>query len=250
MNIDVAFTPAEVQNIAAKVCIVVDVVRSTSTLPVMMSRRPAQVIITSTVQKAVKYASQQTSHPLLCGERGGKPPEGFDFGNSPREFVDADLAGKNVIFTSSNGARAIADVNLAPHVLLGSFINASAIVEAALIKAYRDHLDVLIVCAGREEKFAIDDAHCAGFLVSLLLGRIPAEHKFVLDEGGQAALAIHDYFRDPRKLLEGSGAGKAIMEIGLGEDIPFLLQKDLLDTVPTLIHRDQPAPESAFSLLI
>ena len=250
MNIDVAFTPAEVQNIATKVCIVVDVIRSTSTLSVIMSRHPARVLITPTVQKAVKFASQQSSQPLLCGEREGLPPKGFDFGNSPREFVDADLRGKIVVFTSSNGARAIADVSLSPHVFLGSFLNGSAIAEAALAKAYRDRFDVLVVCAGREEKFAIDDSYCAGYLISLLLGRIPAEQSFVLGDGGQAALAIFGYFRDPRKLLEGSGAGQAVLKIGLGEDIPFLLQKDSFETVPSLRRHDQPRVDQGFFLLI
>lgn len=250
MHIDVAFTPAEVQNIAAKVCLVVDVIRATSTLAVIASRRPDRLLITPTVQKAVKFAAQQAVHPVLCGERGGLAPEGFDYGNSPREFTDLDLTGKTVVFTSSNGARAIADVHLAPAVFLASFLNAGAAVEAALTRAYRDHLDVLVVCAGRDEKFAIDDAYCAGYLISLLLGLIPADKTFTLGEGGQAALALVGYFRDAEKLLRESGAGQAVIEIGLEEDIPFLLQKDLLNAVPTLQTRDRSPVDYPFTLLI
>ncbi len=250
MHIDVAFTPAEVQNIASKVCLVVDVIRATSTLAVIASRRPGRLLITPTVQKAVKFASQQPVHPVLCGERGGLAPDGFDYGNSPREFLDADLEGKTVIFTSSNGARAIADVHLAPHVFLASFLNGAAAVEAALTRAYCDHLDVLVVCAGRDEKFAIDDAYCAGYLISLLLGHIPADKPFTLGEGGQAALALVGYFRDAEKLFRESGAGKAVIAIKLEEDIPFLLQKDLIQAVPTLILRDREPPDHGFSLLL
>lgn len=235
MNIDVAFTPAEVQALPQKVCIVVDVIRSTSTLAVLMSRKPGKVVLTPTVQKAMKYASQQSAHPLLCGERGGLPPEGFDHGNSPREYKDLNVTGRTIVFTSSNGTRAVADVNMASYVLLGSFLNGSAVVDYALGLARKDHLDLLVVCAGREEKFALDDAYCAGFLVSKMLGSIGANERFDLGDGGQAALGMYGYYRDPKKLFEMSGSGKAIMEVGLGADIEFLLNIDAYPTVPHLI---------------
>ncbi|HNW36533.1 MAG TPA: 2-phosphosulfolactate phosphatase [Candidatus Ozemobacteraceae bacterium] len=250
MNIDAAFTPDEVQAPSGKVCIVVDVIRSTSTLQVIYSRNPAKVILTPTVQKAMKFAAQQTVHPMLCGERGGLIPEGFDRGNSPREYANLDLTGRTVVFTSSNGTRAVADVSLAPHVFLGSFLNAGAVVEAALSTATLNGLDITMVCAGREERFAIDDAYCAGFLIAQLISRIPSDQSFELGEGGQAALAIYGYYRDPLKLFQNSGAGKAIMSIGLADDLPYLLQPDLYPIVPTLIQRDQPAGKWGFSLLI
>ena len=243
MNIDVAFTPSEVQALNNKVCVVVDVIRSTSTLPVIMSRNPGRVILTPTVQKAMKFASQQSEHPLLCGERGGLVPEGFDYGNSPREYKGANLAGRTLVFTSSNGTRAIGDVGLASHVLLGSFINASAVIDRSLELAYRQMLDIMFVCAGREEKFALDDAYCAGFLVSQLIQKIPSNESFVLGDGGQASLGIYGYYRAPQRLLENSGSGKSVIGIGLQEDLQFLLEVDSFDTVPALIHNRNPEPE-------
>ncbi|MFZ2955371.1 MAG: 2-phosphosulfolactate phosphatase [Candidatus Ozemobacteraceae bacterium] len=250
MLIDVAFTPSEVQAVSRKVCIVVDVMRATSTMAVIMSRKPGEVILTPTVQKAQRFASQQAVHPILCGERGYLPPEGFDYGNSPREFMDADLAGKTVVFTSSNGTRAIADVAIAPHVLLGSFLNSAAVVDKSLELACRESLDIMVVCAGREEKFALDDAWCAGFLISLLAGRIPSDEQFLLGDGGQAALGIFGYYRDPEKLFTKSGSGQAVAEAGLAEDIPFLLQQDRFSTVPVLSRQAGNDLNWGFSLLV
>jgi 2-phosphosulfolactate phosphatase len=241
--IDVAFTPSEVQDLSRKVCIVVDVIRSTSSLAVIMSRDPGRVVLTPTVQKAMKFASRQAVHPILCGERAGMAPEGFDFGNSPREFENASLTGRTVVFTSSNGTRAIGDVLMAPHVLLGSFLNASSVTQLALELAARDSLDILLVCAGREEKFAIDDAFCAGFLLSLLTGKITFDQEFSLGDGGQAALGIYGYYRDPERILTMSGSGKSIQSIGMAEDVPFLLQVDTFPTVPFLQGLGTTGPE-------
>ena len=250
LTIDVAFTPGEVQALSRKLCVVVDVVLSTSTLAVIMSRRPGKVILTPTVQKATKFASQQNVHPLLCGERGGLPPEGFDHGNSPREFVNADLCGKTLIFTSSNGTRAVADVALAPVVLLGSFLNSSAVVEVALDTARAKTLDIVMVCAGREEKFALDDAYCAGHLVSRLVGGLSRDVPFQLGDGAQAALGIWGYYREPARLLAQSGSGKDIIALGLGEDLEFLQQMDLFMEVPALYSRETSLWNSTFSLLV
>ncbi|MDD2998439.1 MAG: 2-phosphosulfolactate phosphatase [Erysipelotrichia bacterium] len=250
MQIDVAFTPAEVQALASKVCIVIDVVRATSSLTVIMSKKPQRVILTTTIQKASRLASQQTVHPLLCGERRGLPPEGFDFGNSPRQYFEADLKGRILIFTSSNGTRAVADLVMAPHVYLGCFLNAASVVQKAYETAQANNMDILLVCAGREEKFAIDDAYCAGFLVSRLISLISSSETFVLGDGAQAALGISGYYRDDRRLLEMSGAGKAVTEIGMADDLTFLLQRDLIDCVPELIRKDFPEPEHGFSVMV
>ncbi len=250
MLIDVAFTSSEAQALSNKVCIVVDVVRATSSLAVIMSKMPAKVTLTTTIQKATKLASQQTVHPLLCGERGGIAPTGFNFGNSPVEYFNANLTDKEIIFTSSNGTRAIADLLIAPYILLGSFLNGKSLAKRVYELAHEEGLDVLFVCAGREEKFAIDDAYCAGYLITQLMSLIPATENFVLADGAQAALGICGYYRDAKRLLEMSGAGKAVIDIGLEKDLSFLLQKDLIDAVPQLINNENENTKHGFYVVV
>ncbi|MBF0410383.1 MAG: 2-phosphosulfolactate phosphatase [Candidatus Riflebacteria bacterium] len=238
MNIDVAFTPFEVQGVSKKVCLVVDVMRATSTLTILMSKKPAEVILSPTVQKAVSYASKQTAHPVLCGERAGTAPVGFDHGISPREYLDLDLSGKSIIFTSGNCARAVMDVAIAPHVLLGSFLNAEAVVQMAYQLSIRDSLDILVVCSGVEERFALDDAYCAGYIISLLAGSIPCSEEFSLGDGGQAALGIYGYYRDPAKVMRECLSGRYLAESGYSDDVEYLLQKSLYKTVPMLLNKN------------
>ena len=250
MQIDVAFTPSEVQALDNKVCIVVDVIRASSSLTVIASKHPKELILTTTIQKANKLASQLTVHPLLCGERKGLPPEGFDFGNSPAEYFKSELKGRTLIFTSSNGTRAIADLVIAARVYLGCFLNAAAVTQKAYDFATTHNKDILLVCAGREEKFAIDDAYCAGYLVSKIVSLIASDQEFSLGDGAQAALGIFGYYRDDKRLLEMSGAGKHVINIGLSDDITFLLQRDLINAVPELIQKNQPIPEFGFTVSI
>lgn len=250
MLIDVAFTPSEVQAIDTKVCIVVDVVRATSSLTVIASKKPESLILTTTIMKTGKLATQLSVHPLLCGERKGLPPEGFDFGNSPAEYYKSDLKGKVIVFTSSNGTRAIADVVVAPKVYLGCFLNAGAVTKKAYDYAFTHNKDIIFVCAGREEKFAIDDAYCSGYLVSRLVSLISSDTEFTLGDGAQAALGIFGYYRDDKKLLEMSSAGKNVIEIGLANDLTFLLQRDLIDVVPELITEENQNCEYGFSIYL
>ncbi len=250
MLIDVAFTPSEVQAIDSKVCIVIDVIRATSSLTVIASKKPENIYLTTTIMKATKIASQQKVHPLLCGERKGLPPEGFDFGNSPAEYFKSDLKDRTIIFTSSNGTRAIADVIVSDRVYLGCFLNASAVAKKAYEYAVAHKKDILFVCAGREEKFAIDDAYCAGYLVSRVVSLISSDTEFTLGDGAQAALGIFGYYRDDKRLLEMSGAGKNVIDIGLSEDLTFLLQRDLIEVVPELITENNQNPEYGFSIFL
>jgi phosphosulfolactate phosphohydrolase-like enzyme len=82
------------------------------------------------------------------------------------------------------------------------------------------------------------------------MAQISAENSFELGDGAQAALGIYGYYRDDRRLFDMSGAGKAVTEIGLADDLTFLLQRDLFDCVPELIRKDFPEPENGFSVLV
>jgi len=82
------------------------------------------------------------------------------------------------------------------------------------------------------------------------MSALPASAEFELEDGAQAALGIYGYYREPLRLLEMSGAGKGLIDIGLKDDIAFLVQKDLYDTVPELINKKNPEPDCGFSLLV
>src|SRR5258707_13179947 len=99
---------------------------------------------------------------VVGGERNAVLVDGFDVGASPREFAEGARA-KTLILTTTNGTRAILTAaSRCEVVLLGSLLNLSAVARAAVEAGG----DVAIVCSGFKGAFALDDAYCAGRIVS------------------------------------------------------------------------------------
>ena len=108
---------------------------------------------------------------LILGEVDGKRPEGFDFGNSPHEISQADVAGKSLVQSTRAGTVGVAAAENAETVFLGSFVVAQATVDAI----HRHDPEVVsIIAMGDQGRVRSDeDEHCGIYLRNLLEGRRP-----------------------------------------------------------------------------
>ena len=106
--------------------VVIDVFRAMTVEAFMAHNHAARILPVGDIQTALDY---RASHPgtLLCGERGGRIIDGFDFGNSPSQVVRADFTGKTVIHTTSAGTQGIVNATGAEEILGGSLLSAKAI---------------------------------------------------------------------------------------------------------------------------
>ncbi len=77
-----------------------------------------------------------------------KKIEGFDLGNSPFEYMAEELKGKSIAFTTTNGTQAIIRSLGAREIIIGSFLNLSAVVNYLR----EGSNNVLVVCAGWKGK--------------------------------------------------------------------------------------------------
>jgi 2-phosphosulfolactate phosphatase len=185
------------------------------------------VLPVGSVEDAVRTADQLgRDNVLLCGERDAEKISGFHLGNSPLEFTTGRIADKTLIMTTTNGTAALLAASGASAVFVGSLLNVGAV--AARIIASGS--DALLLCAGREGGFALEDAICAGRIarrVALLSGPVSG------NDALHASLLMAR--RAPsRRVLSRTAAGRRIVEIGHGEDITFCAQEDLYDVVPVL----------------
>jgi 2-phosphosulfolactate phosphatase len=167
--IQVALCPSEIRRISATdltetTAVVFDVLRATSSIITGLAAGVESFIPVRTLEEARTLKSKDPSL-VLAGERGGLPPKGFDLGNSPEEFEKAK--GRSVVLTTTNGTAAIESVRLARHVLIGALLNIDAL--ANYLFAHHPN-NLLLVCAGTEEEFSLEDAIAAGSLVARLSG--------------------------------------------------------------------------------
>jgi 2-phosphosulfolactate phosphatase len=221
MPVHVAFTPEEAA--PAAVGVVVDVLRATSTIAQALAAGYTRVLCCAELEEA-RALRAGLPDSLVGGERQAVRIDGFDVGASPREFLEARA--ETLILSTTNGTRAILETaRRCDEVVLGSLLNLMAVARAA------GGDDVVVVCAGFQGGFALDDAYCAGRIVQLLDG----EHT-------NAAIAADLTARAFPTALDGLNA-RTYGPPGLEEDIVYCAREDVLDVVPRFTGMVGPAAE-------
>src|SRR5262245_39532454 len=122
-QIDVFLLPALVEPaaLAGKTAVVIDVLRATTTIVQALATGAKEIVPLQEVDEARRLAEKLGEGAILGGERGGVLIPGFDLGNSPAEYTAAKVAGKTVVFTTTNGTRALQRCKMAERVLIGAF---------------------------------------------------------------------------------------------------------------------------------
>ncbi len=261
LRLDVALTPSLLPPKTphdATVYIVVDVIRATTSLCVLFERGCREALLAPDVAAVRALRSALGPEILLAGEVSGARPEGFDCGNSPAELAQAPVAGRTVLFATTNGTRAIRACAGGRAILAGALRNAQAVAQAALAAVPAasapsptaldmddegERFDIVLVCSGRDDQPAYDDTICAGFILRRLMdaaaerGRVAA-----LESGAQIALAALvgvEAGGGIRAALAQSGAYRAIERIGLAGDLDWCAATDVTEVVPRVTGDDR-----------
>jgi 2-phosphosulfolactate phosphatase len=209
------------------VAIVVDALRACTTAAMLLHHGATEILAVREVEEA-RTAHLGLPDALLYGERGGLPPAGFHYGNSPREAHHG--TGKSIIFTTTTGAGRLVSCWGAAAVYMGSCVNAAAVAQAAL----RHGKDIVIIPAGRMyfPDFDAQEDRVAAVHIAMRIG-LP------LDEGQD----FFAYWR-PRiekeglcHLFETSPHADSLRIIHHDEDIAFCAQEDITDCVPRGVER-------------
>jgi 2-phosphosulfolactate phosphatase len=238
MKVRTYFSPAEAHAVEMQgaTAIVMDVIRATSTIIEALAAGARAVYPTISTEDAIRLVtSLGRKEALLCGERKGLKIDGFDLGNSPAEFTKEKVEGKQLVMSTTNGTRAFLAAEDADQIICAAFVNLSA--TAGFV---RDAEDLVFVCAGKEDRFALDDALCAGMILRVLLGESggePVDGELVLDDASLTALSLARAYEPTVEFLSGTAAGASLVAVGLGTDVPLCARVDLYDFVPTMRER-------------
>jgi 2-phosphosulfolactate phosphatase len=233
MRIEVAFTVDEAAraDLSGATAVVVDVIRATTTLTAALEAGAAAIFPVASSEEAIKLLqSLGREDTLLAGERKGLPIEGYHLGNSPSEFTRDRVEGKRIIMNTTNGTRALLAAEAADRVLAAAFTNLAAASRRAATSRR-----VVVVCAGRDGRFALEDAVCAGGVVGHLREFVGGE--VTLEDGARAALELALSHTPDRGFLAGTAAGRALADVGLAGDVLLCARTDVTDLVPEMRDR-------------
>lgn len=238
MRIDAYFTVPEVDATTTDgaTVVVIDVVRATTTIIEALANGARAIFPTASTEEAVKLASSLgRDDALLCGERKGLKIEGFDLGNSPREFTPDVVKDMKLVMSTTNGTRAFGIGQEAARILPCSFTNLGAVASSVA-----EDERVVVVCAGRDERFCIDDALCAGHLIQRILLRRSESDRHdepLLNDAAQAARAIASTREPTPEFLSTTTGGALLIEIGMGDDLEVCVDVDRHNIVAEMTER-------------
>ena len=226
------------ESLAGAMVIVIDILRASTTIVEALANGAREVIPCLEVEEARHVAAGLPADEVrLGGERGGLPIEGFDFGNSPAEFTAERVRGRTLVFTTTNGTRAMQRCRQASCVLIGAFVNRREIIET-LAAASAVHL----LCAGTRGEVTREDVLFAGSIVAELRELLgdPAElndQATIAGDAWQGARNLADSPIAPdelAELLKNSRGGRNLQAIGLTADIRDVARLDRHAIVPEL----------------
>ena len=226
-KIDVCLSPdlMHLYTVRDSTVVVVDILRATSCMTTAFAHNIHSI---RTFAELAECLALKSEGYLTAGERDGKKVDGFDFGNSPFEYMNPELRGKRIAFTTTNGTQAIAKASTAREIIIGSFLNLSSVVQS--LRGSDNNL--LIVCSGWKGKVNLEDTVYAGALVENLKDEFePACDAPLIAQRlyGQARYDLKTFLKDSSHI-------KRLQRLNITEDIDFCLTEDKYDVVPVIRH--------------
>jgi 2-phosphosulfolactate phosphatase len=221
------------ERLSGKTLVVIDVLRASTTIcQSLKSGARAVIPVESSGEAAELRAKIGIKETVLGGERKGIKIENFDLGNSPLEYTEEAVKGKIIILTTSNGTRAYSKANLSSLILTSGLVNISTISR----KVAETGNDLVILCAGEEGDFSIEDTLCGGMLLHKLM--IDARIDLKLNDAASLALLL---YRTNRQILKQAIArgehGRYLTEIGFAADVEMASIPDSIPVLPVLKER-------------
>ncbi len=212
-----------------KVAVVLDVLFATSTMVTALAHG-ASAVVPAAGEAAARAAAAGYAPGsfVIAGELYAETIEGFA-PPTPLALAEQKLAGRTLIYSTTNGTVAINACAGAANVYCGALLNGRALAER-ILAAHPDQT-VLLVCSGSMNNFNLEDFYGAGYLVDLLAERIGERADF--SDAARAARALFRHCAPEASLLE-CRVGKMMVGRGLEHEVRYAARLSALDVVPRL----------------
>jgi 2-phosphosulfolactate phosphatase len=206
-----------------KTVVIIDILRATSCMTTAFAHGIHSITPFAKLEDCI---AMKAKGYFTAGERDGKKVDGFDLGNSPFEYMEEKLKGKKIAFTTTNGTQAIAKAIEAREIIIGSFLNLSAVTSHLL----ESNNKVLLVCAGWKGKVNLEDTLFAGAIVDKVKDHIEPDCDAPLAAQHLYSIAKNDMVA----FLGNASHVKRLAKLNIHKDIEFCMTADQYAVVPCL----------------
>ena len=209
------------------IVVIVDILRATSTICAAIHNGVKSIIPVATVEEA--RAMKQQGY-MVASERDGYVLDFAEFGNSPFNFTPEIVAGKEIVYSTTNGTRCIHLSSHSKAIVIGSFLNISVLANWLI----QQDAPVLIFCASWKDRFSLEDTVFAGALAERLMnsGKFETICDAVTASVDLWNLAKNDLYGYIQKTAQkGRLASK-----GLDDCIEYCLTEDLCPVIPAFLN--------------
>lgn len=215
--------------VQGKVVVVLDILFATTTMVTALAHGANEVVpvLDEAAARAHGGALPAGSY-VLAGELHAEVLPGFAH-PAPLSLLEHGVAGKTVVYSTTNGTVAMTQAAGAARVYCGALLNARAI--AAHVAARHPRETVLIVCSGSGNNFNFEDFYGAGYLVACFAAELGEAAD--MSDAARAALAVYRHAKAPGALLD-CRVGRMMVAKGLQREVEFACRLDALPVIPAL----------------
>ena len=210
--------------------VIVDLLRATTVISTAFMEGVEAIIPVQTLEKALSYKKKEGY--IVAAERNAKPIVGFDYGNSPFHYINADVKGKTLVLTTTNGTKAIHNAR-GHKVIIASYINIEAVAQHLI----DEHNDIIILCSGWKGVFNLEDPIFAGSLANLLMDS--DKYKSSCDSLFASRQLLKNSNGDLFNYLSESSHRRRLKSLNLEDDTRFCLSPPVKSNIIPILKGDK-----------
>lgn len=228
MKIDIIISADDIieSKLENKIAVVIDMFRATSAIVTALNNGCEEVIPFLTIEETLESSEElKREEYILGGERRAVKIDGFDLSNSPLEYTKEVVEDKKVLITTTNGTRTLTKSNSAKRIIIAAMINAKAVSD----KLLEINEDVVIINAGTNGNFSMDDYICSGYIINEML---KVDNNIELTDISKTANMIYENNRDIISYVKEATHYSVMKSLELDNDIEYCMKKSIVNNVP------------------